>query len=262
MRTRTRLTPSVLVSLLAALVLAGCGSSDSSSDSSGSSTTGTLTVLGAASLTGTFTELAQDFEADHPGVKVKTAFDSSATLAEQVTQGAPADVLATADEDTMKTVSDAGDTARTPQLFATNHLVMVVPKDNPAGIQQFSDLDEKGVTYVVCVDTAPCGKLAVKVLANTGIEAKPVSEEVDVKAVLSKVSEGEADAGLVYETDAVAGGDSVKKVDIPTSNENLNSYPIAALKDSGKSTLAQRFVDLVLSTKGQKVLADAGFGKP
>ena len=262
MRARTGLTLSLLVSLLAALVLAGCGSSDSSSDSSGSSTKGTLTVLGAASLTGTFTELAKDFEADHPGVKVKTAFDSSATLAEQVTQGAPADVLATADEDTMKTVSDAGDTARTPKLFATNHLVMVVPRDNPAGITQFSDLDKKGVKYVVCVDTAPCGKLAVKVLANTGITAKPVSEEVDVKAVLSKVSADEADAGLVYATDAVAGGDSVTKVDVPTSHENLNSYPIAALKDSQKSTLAQQFVDLVLSTQGQKVLADAGFGTP
>ena len=258
MRTRTKLALSLLVSLLAALVLAGCGSSGSSS----SSTTGTINVLGAASLTGTFTELAKDFEADHPGVTVKTAFDSSATLAEQVTQGAPADVLATADEDTMKTVSDAGDTAEAPKLFATNHLVMVVPRDNPAGITQFSDLDKKGVKYVVCVDTAPCGKLAVKVLANTGIKAKPVSEEVDVKAVLSKVSADEADAGLVYATDAVAGGDSVTKVDVPTSHENLNSYPIAALKDSQKSTLAQQFVDLVLSTQGQKVLADAGFGTP
>jgi molybdate transport system substrate-binding protein len=139
---------------------------------------------------------------------------------------------------------------------------MVVPKDNPAGITQFSDLDKNDVKYVVCVDTAPCGKLAVKVLANTGIKTKPVSEEVDVKAVLSKVSAGEADAGLVYETDAVAGGDSVRKVDIPTSNENLNSYPIAAVKDSKKATLAQQFVDLVLSAKGQQVLADAGFGKP
>ncbi len=262
MRTRTRTTLSLLVSLLGALVLAGCGSGDASSASSSSRTKGTINVLGAASLTGTFTELAKDFEADHPGVTVRTAFDSSATLAEQVTQGAPADVLATADEDTMKTVSDAGDTAGTPKLFATNHLVMVVPKDNPAGIEQFSDLDDKGVKYVVCVDTAPCGKLAVKVLASTGIKARPVSEEVDVKAVLSKVSAGEADAGLVYETDAVAGGDSVKAVDIPTSEANLNSYPIAALKDSGTSALAQQFVDLVLSAKGQKVLTDAGFGKP
>lgn len=262
MRTRTGLARSLLVSALAATALAGCGSSGSSSGSSGSSSEGTLTVLGAASLTGTFTELAQEFEADHPGVTVKTAFDSSATLAEQVTQGAPADVLATADEDTMTTVSDAGDTATTPRLFATNHLVMVVPKDDPAGITRFSDLDKKGVKYVVCVDTAPCGKLAATVLASTGIATKPVSEEVDVKAVLSKVSAGEADAGLVYATDAVAGGDSVTKVDIPTSNQNLNRYPVAALKDSRKSRLARQFVDLVLSPRGQKVLADAGFGKP
>ena len=262
MRTRTGTALSLLVSLLAALALAGCGSGDSSSASSRSSAKGTLTVLGAASLTGTFTELAKDFEADHPGVTVRTAFDSSATLAEQVTQGAPADVLATADEDTMKTVSDAGDTARTPKLFATNHLVMVVPKDNPAGIEQFSDLDDKGVKYVVCVDTAPCGKLAVKVLAATGIKAKPASEEVDVKAVLSKVELSEADAGLVYATDAVAGGDLVKPIDIPTSNENLNSYPIAALSEAKKPELAQDWVDLLTGSQGQQALADAGFGKP
>jgi len=149
-----------------------------------------------------------------------------------------------------------------PQLFATNHLQMVVPKDNPANIQQFSDLEKPGVKYVVCVDTAPCGKLAVKVLAATGIKAKPASEEVDVKAVLSKVELGEADAGLVYATDAVAGGDKVKPIDIPTSNENLNTYPIAALADAKKPGLAKEWVGLVTGTQGQQALADAGFGKP
>ena len=255
----------LLLSLVAALALAGCGGSDASSGGSGGSSdkeTGTLNVLAAASLTETFTSLAKDFEADHPGVTVKLAFDSSATLAEQVTQGAPADVLATADEATMQTVVDAGGTEGDPQLFATNHLQMVVPKDNPANIQQFSDLEKPGVKYVVCVDTAPCGKLAAKVLAATGIKAKPASEEVDVKAVLSKVELGEADAGLVYATDAVAGGDKVKPVDIPTSNENLNSYPIAALADAKKPELAKEWVDLVTGTQGQQALADAGFGKP
>ena len=255
----------LLLSLVAALALAGCGGSDASSGGSGGSSdkeTGTLNVLAAASLTETFTSLAKDFEADHPGVTVKLAFDSSATLAEQVTQGAPADVLATADEATMQTVVDAGGTEGDPQLFATNHLQMVVPKDNPADIQQFSDLEKPGVKYVVCVDTAPCGKLAAKVLAATGIKAEPASEEVDVKAVLSKVELGEADAGLVYATDAVAGGDKVKPVDIPTSNENLNSYPIAALADAKKPELAKEWVDLVTGTQGQQALADAGFGKP
>jgi molybdate transport system substrate-binding protein len=248
----------VIVAVLA-LLLAGCGGG---SDKSSSSDKKTLTVLGAASLTETFTTLANDFEKDHPGVKVKLAFDSSATLAEQVNQGAPADVLATADTDTMKTVSDKGGTAKDPVLFATNHLQMVVPKDNPAGITQFSDLNKPKVKYVVCVDTAPCGKLAKKVLASNDISNQPVSEEVDVKAVEAKVEQGEADAGLVYVTDAVAAGNTVKPIDVPTTKGNLNQYPIAALKKAKEPTLAQQFVDLVLSSKGQKVLADAGFGKP
>jgi molybdate transport system substrate-binding protein len=258
-------TVTLLLSLVAALALAGCGGSDASEGGSGGSSdkeTGTLNVLAAASLTETFTSLAKDFEADHPGVTVKLAFDSSATLAEQVTQGAPADVLATADEATMQTVVDAGGTEGDPQLFATNHLQMVVPKDNAANIQRFSDLEKPGVKYVVCVDTAPCGKLASKVLAATGTKAEPASEEVDVKAVLSKVELGEADAGLVYATDAVAGGDKVKPIDIPTSNENLNTYPIAALADAKKPGLAKEWVDLVTGSQGQQALADAGFGKP
>ena len=258
MRTRP---VALLLSLVATLALAGCGGTGASGDGSGQET-GTLTVLAAASLTETFTTLAKDFEAAHPGVQVRLAFDSSATLAEQVTQGAPADVLATADERTMQTVVAAGGTAGDPRLFATNHLQMVVPRDNPAGLKAFSDLEKPGVKYVVCVDSAPCGRLAATVLKATGITAKPVSEEVDVKAVLNKVELGEADAGLVYATDAVAGGAEVKPIDIPTSNENLNSYPIAALEDAKKPALARDWVDLVTGPKGQQVLADAGFGKP
>jgi len=256
-------TVALALSLVATLALAGCGSDDASgAGGGGAKETGTLNVLAAASLTETFTTLAKDFEADHPGVDVKLAFDSSATLAEQVTQGAPADVLATADEDTMQTVVDADGTEGDPTVFATNHLQLVVPPDNPAGITKFSDIDKPGVKYVVCVVTAPCGKLAGKVLDANGITAKPASEEVDVKAVLSKVELDEADAGLVYATDAVAGGDKVKAVDIPTSDENLNTYPIAALSDAEKPQLAQDWVDLVTGPEGQRVLADAGFGKP
>ncbi len=261
---RVRTLSTLLAALVAAQVLAGCGGSGGGSGgASGSSgDRGTLRVLGAASLTGTFTSLAKDFEAAHPGVTVKLAFDSSATLAEQVNQGAPADVLATADADTLATVSKAGNTAGDPRVFATNHLQMVVPKDNPAHLKAFRDLEKPGVRYVVCVDTAPCGKLAATVLADSGITAKPASEEVDVKAVLSKVQLGEADAGLVYATDAVAGGDKVVPIDIPTSDHNLNSYPIAALKESQKPRLAQEFVDLVLSAQGRKTLTDSGFGRP
>jgi molybdate transport system substrate-binding protein len=267
---RTRRLSAVVASLVTGLlVLSGCGSGGSPSSASGagsndggSAEKGTLTVLGAASLTEAFTTLAKGFEATHPGVQVKLAFDSSATLAEQVDQGAPADVLATADTATMKPVSDAGNTAGKPRIFATNHLQLVVPRDNPAGITSFADLDRSGVKYVVCVDTAPCGKLAKTVLQKTGIAHHPASEEVDVKAVETKVQLGEADAGIVYATDAVAAGNKVKAIDIPTSNQNLNRYPIAALENARKPALAADWVRLVLSGKGQKVLSDDGFGEP
>jgi molybdate transport system substrate-binding protein len=264
-RGRPRLSARALavVALSAVLTLAGCASS-SGQDSTSSSTgeTGTMTVLAASSLTEAFTTLAHDFEAVHPHVKVKLAFDSSATLAEQVNQGAPADVLATADTDTMNTVVDGGGTDGDPQVFATNHLVLAVPRDNPAHIQHFSDLSKPGVKYVVCVDTAPCGKLAAQVVAATHLTAQPASQEVDVKSVLTKVELGEADAGLVYASDVATAGGRVSRVDIPTSGPNLNSYPIAALSSARKPDLAKAWVTLVLSPQGQKVLADAGFGKP
>jgi molybdate transport system substrate-binding protein len=263
----SRRVVTLALTLVAPLVLAACGSDDSGAAGNGggsaaASPTGTLTVLAASSLTETFTTLATTFEADHPGVTVKLAFDSSATLAEQVMQGAPADVLATADQATMQTVVDAGATDGDPRVFATNHLQLVVPADNPAGIRRFRDITRPGVTFVVCVDTAPCGKLAATVLDAGGITAEPVSEEVDVKAVLSKVELGEADAGLVYATDAVAGGGKVAPVDIPTSEANLTTYPIAALGDARQPRLARAWVDLVTGARGRRVLTDAGFGKP
>jgi molybdate transport system substrate-binding protein len=249
----------VVGATLAALTLAACGDGTAASTDRG----GTLTVLAAASLTETFSALAKDFEKDHPGVTVRLAFDSSATLAEQVNQGAPADVLATADEATMQTVVDrSGTAAHTPRLFATNHLQLVVPAANPARITQFSDIGRPGVKYVVCVPSAPCGKLAVKVLRAGGVSAPPASEEVDVKAVLSKVQLDEADAGLVYATDAKAGGAGVRPVDVPATGANLNRYPIAVLADAQHPTLARDWVTLVTGAPGRRVLRAAGFGVP
>jgi molybdate transport system substrate-binding protein len=233
------------------LPLAGCGGEDGHA---------TITVLAAASLTGTFTELADRFEQDHDGVQVKLAFDSSATLAQQALDGAPADVLATADTATMDSAGDALDSD--PEPFATNTMVLVAPADNPAGITGFDDLVAGDVTYVVCVDTAPCGKVAAALLADNTVTTDPASLEVDVKAVLAKVTSGEADAGIVYATDAVAAGDAVRVFDIPHADEEVTSYPIATLAQSGDADLAQQFVDLVLSDGGRQVLADAGFGSP
>jgi molybdate transport system substrate-binding protein len=248
-----RKLPVVLLALL--LPVAACGSDD---DGSGGGST-TITVLAAASLTETFTTLAADFEADHEGVSVKLAFDSSATLAEQAVGGAPADVLATADATTIASASDA--LTADPQVFATNTMVLVTPADNPAGIGSFDDLGP-GVDYVVCVDTAPCGKVAAALLASTGPDAEPASLEVDVKAVLAKVTSGEADAGLVYATDAVAAGDEVRTFEVPGADAQVTTYPIAPLEQSEDPDLAQEFVDLVLGEAGQRVLQDAGFGAP
>jgi molybdate transport system substrate-binding protein len=246
--------PAVLLALL--LPVAACGSDD---DGDGGGST-TITVLAAASLTETFTTLAADFEAEHDGVAVELAFDSSATLAEQAVGGAPADVLATADTTTMGSAIDA--LAADPEVFATNTMVLVTPADNPAGITSFSDLASGGVTYVVCVDTAPCGKVAAALLASTGTDAEPASLEVDVKAVLAKVTSGEADAGLVYASDAVAAGEDVQTFEVPGADAQVTTYPIAPLEQSEDPDLAQEFVDLVLGEAGQRVLQDAGFGAP
>ncbi len=237
---------------LATVLAAGAGCGGGSSDE--------LTVLAAASLTGTFTELEQAFHEDHPDVDVRLSFDSSATLAQQVVEGAPADVLATADERTMDSVVTAGGTDGSPQAFASNHLVLVVPADNPAGVRSVDDLARPGVDYVVCVPSAPCGNVAATVLDRAGITAPAASEETDVKAVLSKVELGEADAGLVYATDAVDAGDSVRSFEISSAPATSTRYVVATLKDAGSPDLARAWVDLVLSERGQRILADAGFG--
>jgi molybdate transport system substrate-binding protein len=243
----------VLAALLALLPLSACGGGGG-----GSSTT--ITVLAASSLTGTFTELGRRFESSHPGVTVKFAFDSSATLAQQAAGGAPADVLATADSTTMDSAKSVQ--ASTPTVFATNVMVLATPADNPSQVTTFADLDKPGVKFVVCVPTAPCGAVAQALLTQDHITGTPVSTEVDVKSVLAKLTEGEADAGIVYTTDAAAAGDQVTTVPIPGSHKQVTTYPIVALSQSKQPTLAQDFVALVTGRTGQKVLAKAGFGAP
>jgi molybdate transport system substrate-binding protein len=247
------------LSLLAlTLPLAACGS-DAGGSARGSDPT-TITVLAAASLTGTFTELADRFEAEHPGTRVKLAFDSSATLAQQALEGAPADVLATADTATMDGAADA--LATDPGVFASNTMVLVTPRDNPAGLTSFTDLGRPDVDYVACVATAPCGKVAAALIEDNGLRTEPASLEVDVKAVLAKVTSDEADAGFVYRSDAVAAAGEVERLAIPGARGEPTTYPIAVLQQSAHPGLAGQFVDLVRSGQGRRVLADAGFGRP
>ena len=152
--------------------------------------------------------------------------------------------------------------ASTPEDFATNVMVLVTPASDPANIASFSDLDKPSVKFVTCVPTAPCGTVGQALLDQDHITRRPVSQEVDVKSVLAKVTEGEADAGLVYTTDAVAAGDQVRALPIPGSARQVTTYPIVTLTQSHHSDLAQEFVDLVTGPTGRRTLHRAGFGKP
>jgi molybdate transport system substrate-binding protein len=244
------------LALLALLVpLAACGGAD---DGRSGDEPGTLTVLAAASLTDVFEELATPFEEEH-GVDVTFSFGSSTDLAEQVADGAPGDVLATADESSMGVAEEAGVTGDVV-TFATNVLTIVVPQGNPAGIESLDDLD--GTTWVRCADEVPCGKVALAVLEADGVTAEPVSLEEDVRATLDKVITGEADAGLVYATDAVAAGNQVEAVEIPGAEEALTSYVAAPLEQSGDADLAADWVTWLTSEQGRAILGDAGFGSP
>lgn len=243
----------VAAGLAAATVLAGCGTGSDDD---------TLTVLAAASLTETYTELAEEFERTHDDVEVELVLDSSAALAELATDQAPGDVLATADRRTMDKAREGGGTAAEPQQFATNELLLAVPADDPAGIRSFVDLQRADVDYLTCVETAPCGAAARSLLDAAGITHDPVSEEVDVKAVLAKVVDGEADAGLVYRTDVAAAGDDVTGLDVPGAQEGPTTYWIAPTTAARDEDLAGEWVDFVLGETGRQVLTNAGFGPP
>ena len=254
---------SVPAGLVVALALAACGSSSSTTSTSPASSgpTGSITVLAAASLTKAFDLIDANFEKAHPGTTITVSYGASSALATQITQGAPADVFASASQKTMDSVVSAGKaSASTP--FAKNVMEVVVPADNPAQITALADLAKPGVKVALCQQEVPCGATAAKVFANAQLTVKPVTEEADVKATLAKVTLGEVDAAVVYVTDALAAGDKVKAIEIPTEVNASTAYPIATVTGTANQSLAEAFVAYVLSPEGQKVLADAGFVQP
>lgn len=256
-----------------ALVLTGCGSSGTTSGGGGAASavasgtsstpavTGTVNVFAAASLKEAFTKLGTTFESAHPGTKVVLNFGPSSGLATQITSGAPADVFASASTKSMDLVVKAG-AASAPRSFAKNRMEIAVPPKNPAGIAQVSDLAKSGVKVALCQAAVPCGTTATKVFTNAKITVTPVTQEVDVKAVLAKVSLGEVDAGVVYVTDVLAAGNKVKGIEIPVEVNASTTYPIAPLTKSANAAAAQAFTDYVLSMDGAAALAAAGFAKP
>lgn len=270
-----RITGVCISALLAAGVLsaglAGCAASTTAQSGSASASastggtqaaSGTLTIYAAASLKSTFTKIASEFEAANPGTKVTLNFAGSSDLVTQITQGAPADVFASADTENMAKLSDAKLIDGAASDFATNVLEIAVPPANPASVTSFADLTKPGVKVVACAPQVPCGSATQKVEKATGTTLKPVSEEASVTDVLGKVTSGEADAGLVYVTDVKTAGVKVKGIPFRESDQAVNTYPIATVGSSKNKELAKAFVAMVIGSEGKKVLSDAGFGTP
>ena len=260
------------VSLLSAVSLAACGGSASNSSTGAASgaasasassgegkATGKVTVLAAASLQGAFEEIEKTVEKDNPGLDVTFDFQGSQDLVASLVGGDSADVLATANNSTMKTAADQKLVGSQTE-FATNVLTLIVPKGNPKKITGLdSSLD--GANLVICAPEVPCGEATKKLAEAQGITLKPVSEEQKVTDVRGKVESGEADAGIVYTTDAAAAKDKADKIDIPDGGV-VNHYPIAQTAEPENPAGAQVFIDAVTGKAGQEILAKHGFGKP
>ena len=245
---------------LVAVSMAGCAQPSTPINTQ---VTGSLTVLAAASLTDVFTTIGTAFQNANPGAQVKFSFDGSSTLVNQIEQGAPADVFASADQANMSTLADAGFVDGQPVLFTANTLTIAVPADNPAHITALADLANPGVRIVVCAPEVPCGAVAQKVFTAAGVSISPVSQEQNVKAVVTKLTLGEADAGLVYTTDVAAAGGALTAVALPTDSAvqaaAVTQYPITVVKGSPNAALARQFIAFVTSSQGQQILHDAGF---
>lgn len=262
--TRRRTAAAVLTAALL-VPLAACGSDDSKKDS-GAKATGSagapkaeLTVLAASSLTDVFKTAGAAYEKSHPGTTVKFSFAGSQELAAQVRQGAPADALVTADTKTMDGLkSETG----APTVIARNRLVIATGKGNPEKVGSLADLANTKLKVVLAAPEVPVGRYSKKILDAQKVVVKPVSQEPNVRAVVSKVELGEADAGLVYKTDAMSAKGKIEAVEIPDGQNAVASYPAATLKTSGNAQAAAAFVKWLSTPEAQKILQDAGFQQP
>lgn len=272
MRLSRRLAITAL-SLVSAAALVACGGTASDSTnpatpaagaqgaSTGADITGEVTVFAAASLQDAFEELAASFQNAHPGARIAFDFQGSQDLVTALDGGASADILATANNSTMTDAASKGLVGEQTE-FATNVLTLIVPAGNPAGVTGINDGSLDKADLVICAPEVPCGEATQKLAAELGVTLNPVSEEQKVTDVRGKVESGEAQAGIVYTTDAAQAGDKVETIALP-ANSVINHYPIALTKSAANSQAAQAFIDYILSPEGQKVLQDTyGFGAP
>ena len=249
------------------LTLTACGTDEPADTAAPSTTadsglTGTLTVFAAASLTDVFTDLGDQLMADNPDLTVTLNFAGSSALATQITQGAPADVFASANQTQMAVVTDAGLADGDPTVFTENVLEIAVPEGNPGDVTGIDDFGDADLTLAICAPDVPCGAAAQEVFEAAGVTAQPDTLEEDVRAALTKVELGEVDAALVYASDVQAAGGRVEGVGFPEAEDAVNEYPITSLTAAANPDAAQAFLDLVGSDAGQQALTDAGFRSP
>lgn len=223
---------------------------------------GDIVVFAASSLTEGFTEIGAAFKVDNPDASVTFNFAGSGDLVTQIGQGAPADIFASADDSNMTKLTDAGESAGEPVSIAKNTMEIIVEKGNPKAVTGVADLAKSDLIVVLCADTVPCGKSAAAVLKNAGVTAAPKSLEDKVKGVVTKVTAGEADAGIVYVSDVKAAGDAAEGVEIPVDINVINNYPMVVTKEATNTAGAQAFIDFVGSDAGQAILAKFGFLAP
>lgn len=239
-----------------AIVAAACGSDSSAMDDS------TITVFAAASLTDAFTDVGEAFTAANPAIDVTFGFAASSDLVTQIMEGAPADVFASADLTNMTKLTDADGESGAPEVFATNVSEIVVAPGNPLAIEGVGNLADPDLIVVTCAPQVPCGTYAAEIFTNAGVTVTPDSFEENVKAVVTKVALGEADAGIAYVTDVIAAGERASGVEIPADVNVVASYPIAVTSQGAETDGARSFVEFVLSDAGQSILAGYGFGPP
>ncbi len=251
MKVVRRVVPHVLVRwtvVAAVLVAAACA---------GGGTDSEVTVLAAASLTQPFERLGAHLEDD--GFPVAFSFGGSSALVAQARSGAEADVLATADAQTMQAAEDAGVLASEPRVFARNRLTIAVPEGNPGDVTGLADLSRPDLQVALCEPQVPCGAASQRLLEIAGVEARPDTLESDVKAAAGKVELGEVDAALVYRTDVT---DRMEQIDVPEADQVVNEYLIAVLAAAPDPSGAESFIDAVTGEDGRRLLAEAGFELP
>ncbi|MET3767869.1 molybdate transport system substrate-binding protein [Marisediminicola sp. UYEF4] len=257
-RSRRRLVASLIAVPLGAALLVGCVPAASAPANSDDAITGPIVVFAAASLTESFAQVADAFEAENPGTTVTLSHGGSSALAAGIESGAPVDVFASANAETMATITDAG-LASGPRVFARTELQIAVPAGNPGNVTGLADFADRDRTIALCAPEVPCGSASARVFDIAGITPAPDTLEQDVRAALTKVELGAVDAAIVYRTDVLVAGDAVQGIDFAEASEAPAEYSVVALSGAPNSTAASAFTAFVLGDSAQRILASAGF---